>query len=48
MEYHGAAEKNVRPDCIDMGGGHEILIEKGTLQNNMSNLISLKNTKFVY
>lgn len=48
MEYHGTAEKNVRPDCIDMGGGHKILIEKGTLQNNMSNLISLKNTKFVY
>lgn len=28
MEYHGAAEKNVRPDCTDRGGGHEILMKK--------------------
>lgn len=40
MGYHSAAEKNARPDCTDVGGGHEILIEKSTLQNNMSSLIS--------
>lgn len=45
MEYHGAAEKNVRPDCTDRRGGHEILMKKSTLQNNMSSLISFFKTQ---
>lgn len=42
MEYHGTVEKKVRPDCTDMGEGHEILIAKSILQNNMSSLILFK------
>lgn len=34
MEYHGATEKNVRTDCIDMGGDHEILIGKKHIGKN--------------
>ena len=40
MEYHGPTEKNVRTDGINMGGDHEILTGKGTMQH--SSLISLK------
>jgi hypothetical protein len=42
MEYHSAAEKNVRPNCTDMEGGHEIKAKKSRVRKMMSSLTSFK------